>query len=159
MNYDFKKIINRNRKEFSDCQVVTAVNAYYLLTGNVIEQDSDEYLELVKLAKAENGAAISIKKVWQKLELEVTQEKIWPNSDELTSPTELTIWYKRCGFHSVLAYDYVPKCEAFRVSNLPWLTTHNGWIFWEDLHQIMKGSLDGSHWMARSFRLAGQEIS
>ncbi len=61
INYNFKHIINKNsggKKYYSDCQVVTAVNAHYLLTGNIIKQRSKRYKELCELAKACYGTAI-----------------------------------------------------------------------------------------------------
>lgn len=157
MNYDYdhSKIINSNRENCSDCQVVTAVNAYYILTGNVIEQSSDEYYELVSLAKAKHGPAICIDKVWEKLGIETFDEYHSLPYMKITHPTECAIWYKRCGFHSVLIYDHEPKCNAFRVSNLKWLTTHDGWIFREDLDQILR-PWSQKEWETRAFRLAGQ---
>jgi len=50
-----------------DCQLVTTVNAYYHLTGKIVEQESDEYQELVDLTGCRHGSAIDIRKAWEKL--------------------------------------------------------------------------------------------
>lgn len=67
IDYKYKNIINRNsnhEKYYSDCQVVTAINAHYLLTGEIIKQGSERYNELCELAKACYGSAICIEKIW-----------------------------------------------------------------------------------------------
>ena len=62
------------------------------------------------------------------------------------------MWYKKCGFHSVLIYDYEPRCNAFRVSGLRWLTTCDGWIFGEDLNQIMVCDPKSKKWQIRKYK-------
>jgi hypothetical protein len=154
IDYEHKKIINRNsrhEKYNSDCQVVTVINAYYLLTGKIIEQGSERYNELCELARACYGSAICIEKVLEELNLEVFDES-FSIPDDIDHPVECSVWYKRCGYHSVLIYDHEPKCNAYRVSGLRWLTTHDGWIFNEDLHQIMT-AIPQRKWRTRKFRI------
>jgi len=58
-----------NKQLYSECQLVTAINAYYFFTGKTIKQDSKEYGDLVDLCGARHGSAICIEKVHKKLGL------------------------------------------------------------------------------------------
>lgn len=59
-----------NSQKYSECQLVTALNAYYHLTGKVYcKQDSQEYEDLVDGCCARNGAAIGIEKTHKQLGL------------------------------------------------------------------------------------------
>lgn len=151
MNYEWFSIINQNtsfdkyERYCQDCQVVTAANACYVLTGKNFIQDSDEYRELCELAGAVAGSAICIGKVYDLLGLATCDEThgLLDYDDNFSGlgtdyVIEANIWYKRYGFHSVSVIDYEPHCRAFRVPNLKWLTTDDGWIFYEDLSQILK---------------------
>jgi len=60
-----------NQQKYSDCQVITAMNAHYYWYGRYIGLDSDEYEELVDIAKARHGSAIDINAVHKKLMLKV----------------------------------------------------------------------------------------
>jgi len=61
-----------NNQKYSECQLVTALNAYYYLTGEVYcKQDSDEYEKLVDECCARHGSAIGIEKIHKKLGLEI----------------------------------------------------------------------------------------
>lgn len=155
MKYDWKKIINQNsrypNRSYSDCQVVTAVNAYYLLTGEIIKQYSPEYRGLCRLARAVNGAALCMNKVWKRLGIEPFREDVSLRT-RLDYPMEVNVWYKRCGFHSVLVIDFVRSCDAYRVAGLHWVTTERGWIFGEDLGQLMIRTTSRP-WKTRQFRL------
>jgi len=59
-----------NSQKYSECQIITALNAYYHLTGKVYcQQDSQEYEDLVDSCCARIGAAIGIEKIHRKLGL------------------------------------------------------------------------------------------
>lgn len=61
-----------NRQKYSECQLITALNAHYYLTGKIYcKQDSPEYEDLVNLCRARHGAAIGIEKVHKKLGLKI----------------------------------------------------------------------------------------
>ena len=66
----WKYFLKRNSPGESDCQLVTAINAYYWLTGKRIKQGTKRYDELRILCGAVAGAAIDIKKVWNRLGIE-----------------------------------------------------------------------------------------
>ena len=74
---DWNKYHKRNVAE-GDCQLVTACNAYYHLTGNVIDQESDQYQEFVDLCGCNCGSAIDIEnRVWPKLGIIEDQRFKW----------------------------------------------------------------------------------
>jgi len=149
-------MILKNTPGMSDCQVVSAVNAYMYLTGKVIKQDSKKYQKLVKLAKAEYGAAISIEKVHQRLGICV--RKTTDSFLEIAShgkallPCEVYVWHKYYGFHSCLLVDYEPLTEAFRMTNFDRATSTNGWIFSEDLNHFVSHRCSAD-WHLRVFKL------
>ena len=59
-----------NGQKYSECQLITALNAYYYLTGKIYcKQDSQEYEDLVDSCCARIGAAIGIEKVHRKFGL------------------------------------------------------------------------------------------
>ena len=126
-----------NSQKYSECQLVTALNAYYFLTGKIIKQDSKRYENLVDLCFARYGAAININKVHKKLGLKITKHYIsLPNKVRL--PLEISVWHKSYGFHSVLIVDFEPKSKACRVTNFKMATNTQGWIFHEDLNHLLR---------------------
>ena len=138
----WKKYLNSNKTPF-DCQLVTAINAYYYLTGKTIPQNSDQYDEFVKIAKCDHGAAIGIEKIWKKLNLKVIKKSrtlldIQIEGSRLSSktplPIEWRIWHKKTGFHSTLIVDECKKTQCFRVTNFKDVTSVRGWIFKEDMY-------------------------
>lgn len=142
---EWSKYLQKNK--YSECQLITALNAIYYLTGEYIDQNSNEYEELVDLCMARNGAAISIEKVWDELGIEIKKTYLtsldW-ESNLPPLPLEISIWHKAYGFHSVLAVDYEPKTDAFRITNFKWATSLKGWIFNEDLyHYLMDSATHG----------------
>jgi hypothetical protein len=141
MRRTWSKYINKNK--YSECQLITALNAYYYLTGKqYCQQDSQEYEDLVDLVHARHGGAISIEKAWKKLGIEIVWEGIslWDFLDKdktpsLQLPIEFNIWSKGYGFHSTLIVDYNRKCDALRITNFKKETTSQGWIFREDVYK------------------------
>jgi len=124
----------------SDCQLVSAVNAHYYLTGKKIRplfpqtEAMEQYNELAKLAGCEAGPAVSIEKVYDKLGLVVVQAERHMSFCDLPDerPVEATIYHQRYGAHSVLIIDKEPKTEAVQVLNFKYGTTTMGWIFMEE---------------------------
>jgi len=139
-----------NTQLYSECQLVTALNAYYHLTGKVIKQNSKRYESLVDLCGARHGSAISIDKVHKKLGLKIAKlmfnpfytdtKKGFHRIKKIKLPLEISVWHKSVGYHSVLMVDYEPKTEACRITNFKGATNRAGWIFEEDLqHYLVTG--------------------
>lgn len=141
MRYDWNKIINRNIG-YSECQLITAINAAYLLTGKEIEQESDEYEMLVDLVKARYGSALCVEEAWAYLGIKSTKKFTGHEIRENTSaqiplPLEMSIWHKRTGFHSTLVLDHDLKTNCIRVANFREVTSTDGWMFIEDIHMYL----------------------
>jgi len=158
----WKKYINEQK--YSECQVITAINAYYYLTGKTISQDSEEYEKLVDLVSARNGSAIGIEKVHKKLGLVTLKRVKWLHEfgPKLPLPIEASVWHKKTGFHSVLMVDYCKKTDCIRIANFSQATNMRGWMFGEDFYQFetfvthgKDGSLNssGKQWRYRLFGL------
>jgi len=132
-----------NKNKYSECQLITALNAKYYLTGEYISQDSEKYEELVDLCGSRHGSAVCIEKVWDKINIKIRDTYIsrleWEEYDNISPqlPLEISVWHKAYGFHSVLAVDYEPKTDAFRITNFRWATNLQGWIFYEDLNHYL----------------------
>jgi len=153
----------------SECQLISALNAYYYLTGNRITQDSQEYESLIDLSLARKGTALNIEKVHDKLGIEPigysnhfhilinkwykfnTQEEIeFPKEEqEFKLPIEMNVFHKKTGFHSVLIVDTCIKTECIRITNFSDATSLNGWFFSEDLYQYIHHCNQG--WVFRLF--------
>lgn len=153
--------INQNKLEHADCQIVTAVNAYYYLTGDNIPQDSERYQHLVKLTAAKNGPALSIQKAWDNLEIEPYNYRYYPffaTEDKL--PVATTIWHKTTGYHSVLIVDRIEECTAIRVTNFRAKTSLDGWLFEEDFQHYITNNIRKTNSIERcwSFRLKENNV-
>lgn len=141
---------NSNHKIYhSDCQLVTAVNAYHYLTGKIINQDSKEYRELAELGLCKHGSCICIEKVWNELGIE--EDKRFKSYDlekylKKNCSMEVSIWHKFFGFHSVSIVDYIKKANCVRITNFKHVTTSlpGGWIFLEDLKPHLRLNPDNS---------------
>jgi len=159
---DWKKFRHSNSKGDkynADCQVVTAVNAYYFLTGKKIGQERHE--SLCELAKACYGSAICIEKVHEELGLETFDKTKYSfeiffdhhgdHFDEINNPIEMSVYHPKYGFHSTLIVDQNLICNAIRVVNFERVTTTEGWMWEEDLNFYLNDVNKG--WALRKFRL------
>lgn len=142
-NRDWNKYLNT--QNYSECQLVTAINAYYYLTGKTIKQNSKKYENLVDLVKARNGSAICIEKAWKRLGIkEITVSNTLNDFIRCTDgtihlPLEYNIWHPRYGLHSTLIVNHNVEVDAVQVTNFKWETTLTGWIFREDLFKFENG--------------------
>ena len=141
MGRNWEKYHNKNK--YSECQLITALNACYYLTGRYVSQSSKEYEELVDLCGVRHGSAVNIEKAWKRLNIEVKNVYLsslsWWEENNPPLPLEIMIWHKAHGYHSVLAVDYEPRTDAFRIPNFRWATNLKGWMFFEDLmHFVIK---------------------
>lgn len=134
------KYVNKNL--YSECQMITALNAYhFFMKKPYCKQGDKTYEELVDLCGARHGSAIDIEKVHRKLGIKKMYKfssevrlDLWP---QIRLPLEMKVWHKKTGFHSTLIVDYSVKCMAIRVANFPQVTSHEGWMFIEDVYQYL----------------------
>lgn len=159
MKYKWHKLAYQNYQGCGDCQLVSVVNAYYLLTGKTIKQKSKRYQKFLDQACARTGAAFEgeVHKIITELGMEtyrLPHNGFWPPK-VIKKPIECNIWHLRYGYHSILIVDSSPKCEAYRVTNLERFTTCDGWIFKDDLWNMLIDNPDKSEpkWRCRGFRL------
>lgn len=135
-----------NDQLYCECQLVTALNAYYFFHGKQFCKQGDEkYEELVNLVSARIGSAIGIEKVHKILGIQQTVKQgiqHWTDLDQWPKyklPLEMNVWHKKTGFHSCLIVGYSRQCRAIRVANFRQATTALGWMFVEDVYQYLTG--------------------
>ena len=144
-----------NSQLYSECSLVTALNAQYYLTGKFIKQNSTQYEKLVDLCKAREGSAICIEKIYKRLKIEVARhfeswfdyKRALSNAKDYTDlydrlfPAEVKVWEKHYGFHSVCLVDYEGRSTCFRVTNFRYQTSLSGWMFDEDFNHFTEHGL------------------
>lgn len=135
-----------NSQRYSECQLVSAINAAIYLNEVPVLQHSIEYERLVDLASTRHGGAIHIDLAHKYLriipkEIDVTLENIkkYLNTSITNSgnPIEIGIYHKKYGTHSVLIIDYSDSyvhkqsksTKMVRVLNLEF-TNNRWWIPW-----------------------------
>lgn len=123
-------------QKYSECQLVTAVNASYYYGGPEVDKKLYEFL--VDLVGARHGSAINVGFAYKMLGL--LPVKIPPFywalklSLQIGIPVELPIWHKSSGFHSVLAVD----SKGLKVRVLNTKAAPNEWIKWGDLRKLVR---------------------
>lgn len=128
-----------NSQKYSECQLVSAINAAIFLNEIPVIKDSIEYERLVDLVHARNGSAISIKYAHQYLRLVATKLdfidfSILKNFLDNKNPIEAKIYHKKTGLHSVLIIDHYRKeGNHLRVLNCKQITDNKGWVEWKIL--------------------------
>lgn len=132
-----------NSQKYSECQLVTAINAAYYLRNETVNPTSKRYEKLVDLVGARHGAALRdlLPKAHKRLGVKPGRSYssfFWLKKDlrdrgKLEAPTEIAVRSKNYGTHSVLIVDYEPKTDAVRIANFGLHTSISGWIFIEDL--------------------------
>lgn len=153
---DWKGYKKQNSAGF-DCQLVTTVNAYYFLTGKTVSEK--QYNHLAVLTDCRFGSAVSIEKAWKKLGLGLLHQSTSILGKGMTHqellPLEINVWHKSFGYHSILAVEWEPRTEAWRVTNFQHVANNEGWIFDEDLrHFVIAARNKRNHrWSYRTFGL------
>ena len=140
---------------YADCQVVSAVNAYHVLTGEMAYKSEKSYRALCRLAGACYGSAIRIEKVYKKLGIERQKSTYFPGTESkrFTHPIDCTIWHVKYGYHNILIVDSAPKCNAIRVTNFEYETTTQGWMFEQNLSHFLGSARGWEHRMERCWRI------
>lgn len=145
-----------------DCQLVTAINAHYYLTGKLYcKQNSDEYENLVDLCRCRYGSAIHIEKVHRKLGITVVWQgntmydimKIM-SSRRIPLPMEWSVWSNEFGFHSTLIVNEIMQCGIVQVTGFD-KVTNDGWIFKTEMYKYENFCIERDNRTLRLFRLVG----
>jgi len=130
-----------NSQKYSECQLITAINAAIFLGEPSIKLNTVEHERLVDLVSARWGAAISIEKAHQYLRIYKTKMNIsWDNIVKYNTssiskrgnPFEATVFHEKTGRHSVLIVDYdqVKSTKYIQVVNFSQITDKNCWVRW-----------------------------
>lgn len=177
MRRSWNKYRDKNFPGHSDCMIVTAMNAYYYLTGKVVSDKN--YERFRKMTATHTGSAIGIAKVWKELGLKCLGEYshifnfttktlkrkgtvpfITSSNTKIPLPLEVNVFHPRTGLHSVLIVDHCTKSNAYRVTNFRYETTTAGWIFEERLNHMFAdpmrtGDFGKEMWAYRLWGLKG----
>lgn len=134
MKREWIDYLHSNSENEMDCQLVSACNAYYYLTGNRISQNSEEYNELKKKCGCISGSCIDIKKAYDYFNISYEVHPSYDLREILKNDTfiEVKVWHKFFGYHSVCIVDYDDNIDVIRVTNFMHVTSTKGWIFIED---------------------------
>ncbi len=97
-------------QKYSECQLVSAINAAVHLGEPPVDPSSEEYERLVDLVGARHGSAIHIRDAVRYLRLVRYEIKpITVNNIRAKTlsghPVSVNIWHREVGFHSVLLTD------------------------------------------------------
>jgi len=95
-----------NTQLYSECQLVTLINAANHLGEKPIVQRSEEYERLVDLTLSRHGAALHPERAMDYLRIEAhNTDPSWKTllkHIKNGNPVEYSVWHASCGFHSVL---------------------------------------------------------
>lgn len=122
----------RHTQLYSECQLISALNALYYLKGLAgPSMGSNEYEALVDLIKARSGASLCVNLAHEKFGLSIIskfdREGLLEIIHDPPLPLEVSIWTQQYGHHSILIVDKNPGC--LRVTNLNKILKENmGWI-------------------------------
>jgi len=150
---EWENYIYKNRSD-GDCSLLSMANAYHFLTGKIVNEKL--YEKLIDDCGCRHGACINLKKAFKALNLCIDKSyNYFVDGSIDVLPLEINVWHKFFGFHSILAVDWEPKTEAFRVTNFRHIASTSGWIFKEDLYNFIIDNPDKKRprWKVRTFGL------
>jgi len=91
-----------HKQKYSECQLVSALNALIFFGKEVCNIGSKEYEELVDLVCARYGSAIRIKKAYRELGLRYRSGSFGLKWIENNLPVAIDVWCKKLGWHQIL---------------------------------------------------------
>jgi len=153
---EWNNYLKTNKPGESDCQLVVAVNAYYHLTGKIIDQKGEFYDKLRKDSGCEAGSCIDITQAWKQLGIwedkKISEHKV----DKYLKKNcfiEAKVWHKFFGFHCISIVDYIKMCDVVRVTNFRHVASTSGWIFREDLKPFLNPNKTKPGYHFRTFKI------
>lgn len=140
------KIIYQNEQKYSECQLVTALNASYCLGESFISSNNEEYERLVDLTGGRYGSCIDVTKAYKYLRLEYIDVKPEWNSIlfamDKNLPISIGVYTKIHGLHNVvivkMKHNNNKGWYDLKIPNLNGYTSKKMWIHWYDLKKIIK---------------------
>jgi len=134
-----------NSQMYSECQLVTAINAAVYLGQPPVRLGSAEYERLVDLVGARHGSAIRINRAHRYLRLKYVDLKPEFYSIRFSldrgMPVEIGVHSDHHGFHSALVVDVEVRgaeCVRFKVPNLRRHTDRKMWMTAKELNRILR---------------------
>ena len=126
----------QNTQNYIECQLVSALNAYYYLTGNKIEIGSEGYEELVDLSGGRNMPCLCMSPIYERLGIKIvrTFDSHLEFINNLVFPMEKIV---HGATHSVLIIDWKPSKKILRVTNFG-ATNLEGWVSEEVFFRTIK---------------------
>ena len=125
----------QNTQNYLECQLVSAINAFYYLTGEKIEIGSDGYEELVDLSGGRDRSCLCMSAVYERLGIKI--EKTFDSSEEfmnnLVFPMEKIV---HGGLHSVLITDWDASNKKVRLTNFG--VSRSGWVTEEVFYSAVR---------------------
>jgi len=130
----------QNTQNYIECQLVSALNAYYFLTGDKIKIGSEGYEELVDLTCGRNMPCLCMSPAYERLGIKIKKTFDSPKEflNNLVFPMEKVV---HGTLHSVLIVDWEPSAKRLRVTNFG-ATDKEGWISEEAFFESTKVKSD-----------------
>ena len=106
----------QNTQSYIECQLVSALNAYYFLTGKKIVIGSEPYEELVDLSGGRTMPCLCMSPVYERLGIKIKKTFDSPEEflNNLVFPIEKIV---HGALHSVLIVDWELSNKRLRVTN------------------------------------------
>ena len=91
-----------HKQKYSECQLVSALNALIFFGKEICNIGSKEYEELVDIVCARYGSALRIKRAYKRLGLRYRKGLLGLKWIENNLPVAIDVWYKKLGWHQIL---------------------------------------------------------
>jgi len=143
--YKSKNKTYQNGQKYSECQLISSLNAAYHLGEKLIHPDSEQYERLIDVTGGRYGACIAVEDAYRFLRLVYMDVK--PEFRSIISamsmnlPIGISVDAKRYGLHSVLIIEVRHNNKKggydVRVPNLRAHTNRRMWIYWEKFEKMI----------------------
>ncbi|MGD2072523.1 MAG: hypothetical protein PVG65_03445 [Candidatus Thorarchaeota archaeon] len=144
--YQGKDGVYQNDQKYTECQLISALNAAYCLGEQLVHPDSEEYERLIDLTGARYGNCTSVYKAYEYLRLNYINTKPEFESIEFATKMGLPIGVgvrmpDNKSLHSTVVidmkYNYKVGDYQVRVPNLKRFTDRGMWIKYEEYKDMI----------------------
>lgn len=122
-------------QKYSECQLVSVLNARMCLTGEYLSPDSKLYEDLVDVTGARYGAAISICYALSLFNMGLKGGPATYRWIEKNLPVEVSVSHEKVGLHCVCIVG--AKNHKVRVTNAQSIFGKRKWIEWKELQKYL----------------------